>query len=198
MEDFLLPEHLMAAAVGRRSLLIKEPVADSGEAFFAASGTNIRAANRSEAVFVSGGLRSRLFSKNKPIDLPVIQGSQMTGANSVAIADNGKKKGGKIIMVVAGDYLKASSSEKNCVFSNDGGKTWKKPTTPPNGYRSSVEFISTKQLVTCGLTGVDYSTDGGMNWGGISKESFNVCRKAKNGTAVFFAGGNGRIGKLVL
>ena len=176
----------------------KRPVADSGEAFFAASGTNIRAANPSEAVFVSGGLRSRLFSKNKPIDLPVIQGGQMTGANSVAIADYGKKKGGKIIMVVAGDYLKASSSEKNCVFSNDGGKTWKKPTTPPNGYRSSVEFISTKQLVTCGLTGVDYSVDGGMNWAGISKESFNVCRKAKNGTAVFFAGGNGRIGKLVI
>jgi photosystem II stability/assembly factor-like uncharacterized protein len=174
----------------------KRPVADSGEAFFAASGTNIRAASRSAAVFVSGGLRSRFFSEDNRIDLPVIQGSQMTGANSIAIWDNNKLKPGKTMIVVAGDYMKSNSSEKNCALTTDGGKTWKSPTTPPNGYRSSVEYINKSQVVTCGLSGVDYSIDGGMNWTSISKEGFNVCRRAKNGTAVYFAGSNGKIGKL--
>jgi hypothetical protein len=44
---------------------------------------------------------------------------------------------------------------------------------------------------------VDFTGDGGLNWTSISKEGFHVCRKAKSGTAVFFAGGNGKIGKLV-
>ena len=43
----------------------KRPVADSGEACFAASGTNVRALDKDEAVFVSGGTTSRLFSKNQ-------------------------------------------------------------------------------------------------------------------------------------
>ena len=46
--------------------LDKRPVADSGEACFAASGTNVRALDKDEAVFVSGGTKSRLFSKNQP------------------------------------------------------------------------------------------------------------------------------------
>lgn len=43
------------------------PAADSGEACFAASGTNIRALDRDEACFVSGGKRSRLFWKEHPL-----------------------------------------------------------------------------------------------------------------------------------
>jgi photosystem II stability/assembly factor-like uncharacterized protein len=175
----------------------KRPVAGSGEACFAASGTNIRTVSRSEAVFVSGGLRSRLFSKDRPAELPVIQGSEMTGANSIAIADNTRRKPGRKMIIVAGDYLRSNSTDKNCVFTTDGGKTWQPPRTPPNGYRSCVEYISATRAVTCGLTGVDFTGDGGLNWTSISKEGFHVCRKAKSGTAVFFAGGNGKIGKLV-
>lgn len=61
------------------------PAADSGEACFASSGTNIRKLDRDEACFVSGGTRSRFFSKNKPVDLPLVQGRQSTGANSIAM-----------------------------------------------------------------------------------------------------------------
>jgi hypothetical protein len=46
------------------------------------------------------------------------------------------------------------------------------------------------------LNGVDYSTDDGNTWQSISKKGFHVCRKAKQGNAVFFAGGGGKIGKL--
>ena len=176
----------------------KRPVADSGEACFAASGTNIRALNNSEAIFISGGLKSRLFSKNNPTPLPIVQGKETAGANSIAILRDIKNKAAKNMIVVGGDFSADSVSALNCFISKDGGKTWIAPTTSTHGYRSCVEFITADKVVSCGLSGVDYSNDGGMNWQWISKTGFHVCRKAKNGNAVFFAGGNGRIGKLII
>src|ERR1700741_870907 len=41
----------------------KRPKADSGEACFAASGTNVRALDNDEAVFISGGAKSRLYKR---------------------------------------------------------------------------------------------------------------------------------------
>jgi hypothetical protein len=38
--------------------------------------------------------------------------------------------------------------------------------------------------------------DGGKNWKLISKEGFHVCRSAKLGTAMYLAGGNGKVGKI--
>jgi photosystem II stability/assembly factor-like uncharacterized protein len=175
----------------------KLPAADSGEACFASSGTNVRKLDRDEACFISGGIRSRLFIRDQKIDLPIIQGKQSTGANSVAISDDKKLKGGHHIIVVGGDFSNDTSTEKNCTITNDGGKTWITPTTPPHGYRSCVEFISKNKLITCGTSGVDISNDEGMHWHLISNESFHVCRKAKKGKAVFLAGSNGRIAKLV-
>lgn len=176
----------------------KRPAADSGEACFAASGTNVRPLDRDEAVFVSGGTKSRLFTKNAPITLPIIQGKETTGANSVAVWDNNKLNGGKKIIVVGGDFNNASSDEKNCFYTSDGGKNWNVPNTPPHGYRSCVEYLSKKDILCCGLTGVDYSFDDGKNWKWISKESFNVCRIAKMGSTVYLAGNNGKVGKLIL
>lgn len=175
----------------------KRPVADSGEACFAASGTNIRVLDKDEAVFVSGGTRSRLFTKNTPVTLPVIQGRETTGANSIAIWDNFKMKGGKKMLVVGGDFTADSSKVNNCFYSNDGGLTWTAPSVPPNGYRSCVEYFSKTEAFACGLTGVDRTTDSGKTWVLISKESFHVCRASKLGGAIYFAGGNGKVGKLV-
>ena len=60
-------------------------MADSGEACFASSGTNVRKLDKGAACFISGGLRSRLFIRDKTIDLPLIQGKETTGANSIAV-----------------------------------------------------------------------------------------------------------------
>ena len=166
-----------------------KPVADSGEACFASSGTNIRKLNKSEAVFVSGGLTSHIFIRDKKILLPLLQGKESTGANSIAV------KNSKTMIVVGGDFLQKDSVKGNCTFTKDGGNTWLLPDTSPSGYRSCVEYLSKNKWITCGLNGVDISNDDGMNWQKISDESFNVCRKAKQGNAVYFAG-NGRIGKL--
>lgn len=171
--------------------------ADSGEAFFAASGTNIRLFDDKKFFAVSGGTRSRLFTGSDKIDLPVIQGKETTGANSIAVYDEGKKKGSKRMVVVGGDFQADSSSQKNCFFTTDGGKTWKAPSEPPHGYRSCVEFLSKVDLLACGLNGVDYSFNGGKTWQWISKEAFNVCRIAKLGPSIFLAGNNGKIGKIV-
>ncbi|MBS1760557.1 MAG: oxidoreductase [Bacteroidetes bacterium] len=176
----------------------KRPIADSGEACFAASGTNIRALDRDEAVFVSGGMKSSMYKRNEIIELSnMIQGSETTGANSIAVWDNHKKNGGKKIIIVGGDFKNDTVSNKNCIYSNDGGKTWHTPNTPPHGYRSCVEFISEKDLITCGLTGVDYSANGCNSWTLISSEGFNTCRIAKTGKAIFLTGNNGKIGKIV-
>lgn len=174
----------------------KRPKADSGEACFAASGTNIRPLDRDEAVFISGGTKSRLFSKNIPSELPILQGKESTGANSIAVWDNNKLNGGKKMIIVGGDFNNPGLTEKNCFYTADGGKTWTAPKTPPHGYRSCVEYYSKKIIVSCGLNGVDYSSDAGKNWEWISKESFNVCRASRMGTAFYLAGNKGTIAKL--
>jgi hypothetical protein len=173
------------------------PIAQTGEACFAASGTNVKKLDRKSACFVSGGLVSRLFLRDKAIDLPILQGKETTGANSVAIQDNTKLQGGTHLIVVGGDFAQDSLRAKNCFLTQDGGKSWIAPLTPPHGYRSCVDYISKEQLVCCGTSGVDISGDGGMHWQLISALGFHVCQKAKKGKSVFLAGSNGRIAKLV-
>jgi hypothetical protein len=169
------------------------PTAFDGEACFASSGTNVRSIGKKQKAFISGGKKSRLFIEEQPIDLPIIQGEESTGANSFAINKKEKR-----IIIVGGDFNKKDATTKNCVISTNKGKSFFEPTTPPTGYRSCVEFIKKKQWITCGLNGVDYSYDNGINWTKISEEGFHVCSKAKKGNAVYLAGGNGKIGKLIL
>jgi hypothetical protein len=176
---------------------MNRPVVDSGEACFAASGTNVRALDNDEAVFVSGGLTSNIFIRDQKTRLPILQGQETTGANSIAVWDRYKRTGGNQLVVVGGDFQKPDSDSLNCVYSTNRGKTWRTPTTPPHGYRSCVEYLDSKILVSCGLNGVDYSTDNANSWKWISKESFHVCRIAKIGTTVYLAGNNGRVAKLV-
>jgi photosystem II stability/assembly factor-like uncharacterized protein len=163
--------------------------AEKGEACFAASGTNLRI--NKDIYFVSGGTTSRLFINNKPSNIPLLQGKESQGANSIAISQDN-------IIIVGGDFNADSMKLGNCIISRNGGTSWIKPSSLPNGYRSCVEFIDTKHAITCGLTGVDISNDAGIQWNSISSTGFHVCRKAKKGSAVYLAGNNGRIGKLIL
>jgi hypothetical protein len=168
------------------------PTADKGEAFFASSGTNVRKLSKQEAVFVSGGLRARLFIRDRKIDLPIIQGKESTGANSIAV------KNKKCMIVVGGDFNAKDDTTQNCVITTDAGKSFTAPVSGPHGYRSCVEYLGKKNWISCGLNGVDYSSDEGQNWSWISKEGFHAAHKAKKGKAVYFSGSSGRIGKLIL
>lgn len=173
---------------------IKSLTVEDGEALFAASGTNITSAwnkkyNLISLFFVTGGTKSRLFFDDTLYTLNIVQGKETTGANSVAI--NAKQKG----VIVGGDFAHDSISKNNCVlfYYNGNEIEFSSPKLPPHGYRSCVAFINQNKLITCGITGVDISNDGGLNWQLISVESFNVCAKAKKGSAVFLAGKDGRI-----
>lgn len=167
-----------------------KPVADSGEACFAASGTNISKYDRDEAVFVTGGMTSRFFKRDQKIKLPISQGKSTAGANSVDVNK-------KTVIVVGGDFNDPKNSDGNCAVSNDGGNTWSKPKASPHGYKSCVTFIHKKTWIACGLTGVDISNDDGQTWKQISDQSFHVVQKSKKGKTVYLAGANGKIGKLL-
>jgi len=174
-----------------------EYTAGDGEAFFAASGTNVYIAGskyKPFICFVTGGTDSRLFINGSPAGLNVIHGNGSQGANSVAVDPTMKK-----IVIVGGDFSNDSLSKNNIeIFTVDGERLLQAPVqTPPHGYRSCVAFLTTNVLITCGTTGVDVSMDGGLNWNLISNESYNVCAKAKKGGVVFLAGKDGRIAKVV-
>ena len=141
---------------------------------------------------------SNSFDGDETIDLPILQGATSTGANSVAVQNPGKSSNKLHLIVVGGDFSRDTLTEKNCFLTNDGGQTWIRPTTPPHGYRSCVEYIGPHALLTCGISGVDLSTDDGMNWQLLTTTGFHACRKAKKGHAVFLAGSGGRVARLVL
>ena len=132
-----------------------------------------------------------MFRRDKKINIPSVQGKESAGTNSIAVRNS------KIMIMVGGDFTTKDSSNKNCVFTDNGGKSWRVPSVLPHGYRSCVEWMGGKNWITCGLNGVDLSTDDGRTFSWISKDGYHVCRKAKKGSAVYFAGGGGRIGRLV-
>ena len=165
------------------------PVAEEGEALFAASGSNITQLNEQEAVFVTGGKKSRLFIRDRKIDLPLLQGQTTTGANAIAVWNEHN------MVIVGGDFSKDSLREGNCVMVRNKGKKMILPKIPPFGYRSSVTYLNEARLITCGTSGVDVSEDGGMRWRNISATGYHAVKKAKKGNAVFLVGGSGRIAK---
>jgi photosystem II stability/assembly factor-like uncharacterized protein len=173
---------------------------EPGEAFFAASGTNIVLIPGSghAAVFsyalVSGGKKSCLYLPSKHYVLFINQGIESAGANSIAINPRNHNQA----FIVGGDFKKDRLQFRNSLQIRFNTFSQKPPVTPPHGYRSCVEYLNDKQLICCGTTGVDISNDGGLNWTMISDKGFHVCRKAKSGNAVFLAGPEGSIARLDL
>ena len=137
---------------------------------------------------VSGGKSSRWFDKDGDHLLPIVQGKESSGANSITV-------NGDHWVVVGGDYSNATDTTRNCVYTKDAGRNWQYPSSTPKGYKSSVAFISSNQLITCGTSGVDISNDGGDRWTQVTKDAYHVCGKAKKGNSVFLAGSNGKVAK---
>jgi hypothetical protein len=164
--------------------------AAQNEACFAASGTNILLLNDTTFVLITGGSRSEFIHGINRIGIPLLQGKETTGANSVAMYKE------QNFIAVGGDFSNDKDTMGNCVLSFDSGTNWIQPQTSPRGYRSCVEYITKDKLICCGTSGVDVSNNSGMNWELISTKSFHVCQKAKKGSKVFLAGANGKIGIL--
>lgn len=174
---------------------VTAPTACRGEAIFAASGTSLQALLPGGGCFVTGGDTARFLKYQDKrwlaFALPILQGSSSTGAFSVAFWT--PEQG----VVVGGDYRNDTLRRQNCVLTSDGGKTWTYPLVPPGGFRSCVTRIRSNMLVATGTSGTDISTDGGLHWQLISKEGFHVVQSDRRGKAVFLAGSNGRIARLL-
>lgn len=195
--------------IGGRMLLIKttdggrtwlelpeneRPSLDSGEASFAASGTNIRVWGKKSVAVATGGVKSRIwFSEDEgkswsKISVPILQGKDSQGIFSFIVHD-------KNWIVVGGDF-KSDTLRKNHVFvSIDQGKTWTFPSKPTGGYRECVEFLGERSFISAGPGGVDLSRDGGNTWNSISSQKgFHVVRRARKGKLTMLAGGKGSMG----
>ncbi len=160
-----------------------------GEAFFASSGSNIRITPAGGYAFVSGGKESCLYLPSGRYPLLLNQGKETTGANSIAINPVNPNQA----FVVGGDFTHDTVRYRNSLLIQFNPFVQTPPANSPHGYRSCVEYLDDKQMICCGTSGVDFSSDGGLNWMLISDKGFHVCRKSRIGKSVFLAGSKGSI-----
>jgi hypothetical protein len=88
-------------------------------------------------------------------------------------------------LIVGGDFMEPDLISNNLGITHNAGKSFIKPIEPPHGYRSCVVFMDDQVWISCGINGVDISNDNGLHWQLISAEGFHVCKKAKQGHALY-------------
>ncbi|PWG04432.1 WD40/YVTN/BNR-like repeat-containing protein [Polaribacter aquimarinus] len=175
------------------------PKFDDGEAFFAASNTNIKTIGNT-VWLASGGKKTRILKSTDYgrtwtiYNTPIVQGNGPQGIYSIDFAD--KKNG----IVMGGNYSKPNANKANKAITKDGGKTWTIVSDGLNpNYKSCVQYVPNtngKEVFTVGKTGVSFSNDSGNTWTDISKESYYTIQFVDRKTA--WLSGNNKIGKLVL
>jgi len=186
-----------ALSIGNPALLYK--LSEEGEAFFAASNTNIKIKG-STVWIASGGKKARILKSNdygKTWDIfntPLVQGKGPQGIYSIDFYDMNHG------IVMGGDYSKPLENTANKAITTDGGKTWKlvADSQIPN-YKSCVQYVPGTQgqeIFAVGKTGIAFSNDAGNTWKNISKESYYAIQFVDINTA--WLSGNNKIGKLVL
>lgn len=175
------------------------PKFEEGEAFFAASNTNIKTIGNTVWI-ASGGTKARVLKSDdfgqtwQIFETPIIQGNGPQGIYAMDFVDatNG--------IIIGGDYSKPLENTANKAITKDGGKTWTLVANNqiPN-YKSAVQYVPNtqgKEVFAVGKTGVSFSNDGGNSWKDISKESYYAIQFVDKNTA--WLSGNEKIGKFIL
>jgi photosystem II stability/assembly factor-like uncharacterized protein len=175
------------------------PKFEEGEAFFAASNTNIKTIG-STVWISSGGKKARILKSNdfgktwKVYNTPIIQGNGPQGIYSIDFYD--KNNG----IVIGGDYSKPQENKANKAVTIDGGQTWTLVGDGQNpNYKSCVQYVpGTKgqEIFAVGKTGISFSNDAGATWKEVSKDAYYAIQFVDKNTA--WLSGNNKIGKLVL
>ena len=175
------------------------PEIAKGEAFFAASNTNIKTIGSTVWV-ASGGSKARIlkstdFGQNWTItQTPIIQGNGPQGIYSIDFANENKG------IIIGGNYAKPLENSANKAITSDGGKTWQlvADKQQPN-YKSCVQYVPNtdgKEVFAVGKTGVSFSNNGGKTWKDVSKDSYYAIQFVDKNTA--WLSGHQKIGKLEL
>jgi photosystem II stability/assembly factor-like uncharacterized protein len=170
------------------------PKMGQGEASFAASGTCISCFRHTTVVIAAGGRTSKLYlSRNRgkrwrSMSTPMLASSESTGIFSFM---TGRKS--SHWLVAGGDYRRDSLRTANFFYTTDKGKTWLAPESTTRGYRECLAKTD-NAMFAVGPSGIDISTDDGVNWKGLSDEKgFHVIKAIRDLTCVFLAGGNGKL-----
>lgn len=174
------------------------PKFEQGEAFFAASNTNLVLKGKS-IWMVSGGKRSRVYrSQDKgktweSFDTPIIQGQAMTGAFTADFYDE------KIGVITGGNYDKLDSNNQNKAVTTDGGQTWQLiDDRKAFGYASCIQYLphsSGNIMVSIGPAGLFYFRKKDRVWKQLSAEKgFHTIRFIDNQTAII--AGKNKIAKI--
>ena len=177
------------------------PIANDGEAAFAASGTSLVLLGARFGWLGTGGTTARVY---RTVDagatwqaynsaIPAKAGSG--GVFSVSFADSLHG------VIVGGDYQHPDSSAGTAAMTLNGGITWSPALRFPRGYRSGVAMRRTDAgilvAVAVGTSGSDLSRDAGKNWFPLDSTAFNAVRFAPSGVA-YAVGARGRIGRIFI
>ncbi len=177
----------------------KLPIFKDGEAFFAASNTNIAIIDKTVWI-ASGGSKARILKSTdygntwEIYDTPIIQGDGPQGIYSIDFYDENHG------IAIGGNYAKPNDNCVNKAITTDGGKTWKIVANNQNpNYKSCVQYVPNtngKEVFAVGKTGISFSNDGGHTWDEVSSDSYYTIQFVDKNTA--WLSGHQKIGKLVL
>lgn len=175
--------------------LDQRPVAEKGEAAFAASGSSLLlqgAADSMMAWIGTGGAAARVHrsvgrgTSWVAYATPMRQGGSAEGIFSLAALPGGG------FVAVGGEYTQNDSTRANAVASRDGIKWTLVGRDGPRGYRSGVAFARVGEAVVgvaVGPGGSDISRDGGAHWSAFDATGFHAVRASRDG--IFYASGSG-------
>lgn len=148
------------------------PAALAGEFAFAASGTCLVTAGRSDAWIASGGgATARVFhttdrGRTWSVASTPVASSAAGGIFSLAV------RGTTDVVAVGGDFTAPTVGTDAAAFSTDSGRTWT-PGSSLGGYRSGAAWLGQKKnvrtpgtdaVIAVGPSGTDLSRDAGRTW----------------------------------
>jgi photosystem II stability/assembly factor-like uncharacterized protein len=174
------------------------PEAFAGEGAFAASNTCLAVRGNLDAWFATGGTTgARVFhsldgGRSWTVAVtPIRHDGPSAGIFSLAFSDD--RRG----VAVGGDYTKPADDYSNIAVTDDGGKTWTAPSSPPpRGFRSAVVFLRDRRMwISTGTSGSDFSLDG-RSWRPFDTAAHNALSFVPSG-AGWAVGPNGGIARFV-
>ena len=190
------------------------PTLQSGEAGFAASGTNIctlgekgiavalaNGGGTPTGVTGPGSLNSRiLYSPDHGNTWSTwrtpIRTNKSSGIFSTCFIDRNHG------CIIGGDFKQPDDTSSNYAVTEDGGETWSTPSprVPPSGYRSCVAKLKHGKevyLVAVGPNGTDLSSSLGAKWRRISNQGFHTVKFSPSGRSGWAAGSGGKLARWV-